>query len=171
MKRTLAALVPLPIVLAATLFSGQLVTWWYVHFDRPTLAATYEVAQQSLPFASCATKYVPKHIDLAQQTDTAPDRTEQYVSPEGNITTIRCRDGNWRSTSTDCLAVQRQDRFGVLGFILIALAILKRSIRTGEWFYWPWRARTPMSWGEGILSTYGFGVFVVAMFAPHAPCA
>jgi hypothetical protein len=170
MTRTLITLLPLPILLAATFFSSQLATWWYVHFDRPKFASTYQVTRQVSTFDSCASRDVPKRIDLAQQLDSPTDRTEQYVSPEGNITTIHCRYGKWQSTSTDCVAVQRQSRFSDLGFILFALGILKRSIRTGEWFNWPWGTRAPMSWGERILSTYGFGIFVVAMVAPSARC-
>jgi hypothetical protein len=163
-------LAPLPFVLAMTFFSARIATWWYVHVDRPKLAQTYLLAQPALPFKSCADKFVPKRADLAQVSDRAGDRIERFVSSNGNTTVNRCSKGQWRSTETTCVTTQRQGYFSEIGFILIAFALTKRAARTGVWFYWPGRRIPPMSSGEMIVSTYGFGIFFVAMVAPNVPC-
>jgi hypothetical protein len=170
MSRTLLFLGPLPLVLAITFFSGRVATWWYVHVDRPTLSQTYLPAQLGLPFRSCADKFVPKRVDLAQASERAGDRIEHFVSPDGNTTVNHCSNGQWRSTETDCVTTQRQGYFSGIGFMLFAFAAIKRSARTRVWFYRPGRHTPPMSSSEMILSVYGAGIFLVAMIAPNVPC-
>jgi hypothetical protein len=170
LKRNLVVLIPLPFLLVMTFMSAKIARWWYVHVDRAALSAQYQSTTGGIPLASCSADFVPKRVDLTRVDDDGTSRSERYVGPEGNVTVIHCTNGKWTSTSTDCVAVQRQMWSSILGFALFGIAITLRMIRTGEWLRLPWRASSPMTWNERLIAIYGFSIFAVSIVAPTLPC-
>lgn len=164
-KRRWKWLVPAVLILPAVLAAPQLLERYYVHFDRPILLSGGAVPcaefQSELPQQS------PKSCDLAVVSGT-PDggRSESFYFLDGSTLAHKLKSGKWRATSAECGAAKNGSLLAVFGMLLLGLAIVSQSVRTGQWFYFPGMKQHPLNDYETVVGIYGaifFGGQMVAM--------
>jgi hypothetical protein len=152
-------LLPLLVLVPAILFAGRLSELHYQNVERPRLLAASPSAQPCSAFASQLPNRAPRSCDLAR-SEAKPDGAviEHFYFNDSSRLAHTARDGRWRGSSAECTTASRLGNVAVLGFVVLAVAVLAHSLRTGQWFFFPGMEREPMNDFESVLGIYGVAI-------------
>jgi hypothetical protein len=164
------AFFPLPIILALAYFSADVTRWHFHERELPRLLASAE--EHYLPkseFVPTDTILAPKHFEYASTTRKGDTVTERYFDANGNKTLVKFTNNKWVLTHIDC-QTGLTGILSLISFILYAVGIVMRGVRTGTWYYWPGANTPPFTHIESILFVYGMAIFCTTIIAPGTSC-
>lgn len=163
LRRRWKWLLPLLVFAPASLFSTSISEAYFRHVELPRLAATNSpgtVVVSCSEHASAMPERAPKGCDLAQVVrGPAGEVHESFYFNDGSRFTLESRDGQWQSSGAICTALERQSWLSGAGILLLMIAGISQSIRTGQFVYFPGMKRHSLNDFESIVGIYGACLF------------
>lgn len=173
-------LLPLLVLLPSSLFSASILEAYFHHVELPGLSATKPAGTV---IASCSEhisvipERAPRDCKLAHvERGPLGEVHETFYFDDGSRFTLESHNGQWKSSSTSCTTLQRQGWLSFAGLLLLMIARVSHSIRTGQFLSFSNTKQHSLNDFEFVIGIYGacllagsiVGIFVAKCSAMSA---
>jgi hypothetical protein len=152
-------LLPLLVFLPASLFSASILEAYFRQIELPRLSATKPAGTA---IASCSehTSVMPElapgdcklaHVVRGQLGEVH----ETFYFNDGSRVTLESHNGQWKSSSASCTTLRRQRWLFFAGLLLLTIARVSHSIRTGQFLHFQNTKQHSLNDFEFIIGIYG----------------
>ena len=156
-------LLPLVLVAPASLFSPMLIQAYYRSVELPRLSApssSVVIEKSCAEHKSSLPERAPKVCDLVRtKSVTTGGVIETFYFGDASRFTLESRQGQWHSSTAECIVAERQFWLSAASMILFLALAIAKSVRTGQFFYFPGVKRHALNDFEMVLGMYAVTLF------------